>query len=92
MSKDLFMVVKNFLNCEIDVIAFVDTFTSEWKCERDIGTTLTDSAQLSEALSTIFCLVDLFNPDDDRESYEFDETTLRREVSNVLQRLSPLDI
>ncbi|MEI8634959.1 colicin immunity domain-containing protein [Vibrio sp. PP-XX7] len=33
---------------------------------------------LNECLSSIFCLADLFNPDADREEYEFDDVRKAR--------------
>jgi hypothetical protein len=57
-----------------------------WKHERDNKAALLDAPQMSEVLSSIFCLVDLFNADDDRESYELDELKLRAEIANLLEQ------
>ena len=88
MSRKLLALVEDFLKNKSDPAAFSDTFSMEWKLERDNGTVLVDNARLSETLSSIFCLVDMFNPEDDRESYEFDESALREEITNVLMRLN----
>jgi hypothetical protein len=49
---------------------------------------LLDDNKTSEALSSIFCLIDLFNPDDDRYEYELDEQRLRLKVLEILTALS----
>jgi Bacterial self-protective colicin-like immunity len=89
MSKILLEITENFLKDKSDPIAFSTAFSEGWKFERDNGTALIDNAHLSETLSSIFCIVDMFNPEDNRESYEFDESTLRKEITSVLMRLNP---
>ena len=83
MSKDLAMIVKNFLNDKTDCSAFCEQYALHWKSERDSGELSRDDASTSEALASIFCLVDLFNPADDREEYELNEDGLRLEISKV---------
>ena len=83
MSQYLVKVIKDFLNDNIDFSAFCEQYAQNWKSERDSGERLKDDAKTSEALASIFCLVDLFNPADDREEYEFDEEGLRLEISKV---------
>jgi FMN-dependent NADH-azoreductase len=86
MSDKLLIFAKTFLRAESNAETFVDEFISQWKQERDNETSLSDDPQTSEALSSIFCLADMFNPNDDRESYEFDETKLRSEMEKVLRQ------
>ncbi|WP_260770512.1 colicin immunity domain-containing protein, partial [Salmonella enterica] len=31
-----------------------------------------------------FCVADMFNPDDDREEYEFDDEQLRKEINKLM--------
>lgn len=85
MSERLLEFVKTFLGSEFAPEFFVDEFISQWKRERDSKIFLSDAPHLSEALSSIFCLADMFNPSDDRESYEFDEPKLRFEIEKVLR-------
>lgn len=87
MSEELLAVAKNFLDTGSNPGIFVDRFISEWKRERDSGKVLSDPPKLSEALSSIFCLADMFNANDDRESYEFDEPRLRLEIGKILKLL-----
>jgi hypothetical protein len=86
MSDKLLTFTKAFLSMESDAETFVDEFIDQWKQERDSGTSLFDDPQINEALSSIFCLADMFNPDDDRESYEFDEPKLKSEIEKVLRQ------
>lgn len=90
MSKKLFALVDEFLSKKSDPQAFVDTFMRAWKTERDNGTALDDHPRLSEALSSVFAMADMYNPEADRASYEFDEARLRREIAALRQRLAPL--
>ncbi len=86
MSDKLLIFAKTFLGVESNAGTFVDEFISQWKQERDNGTSLSDAHQISEALSSIFCLADMFNPNDDREDYELDESKLRLEIEKVLRK------
>ena len=61
-------------------------FIVQWKRERDSGESRLDSPKVSEVLSSIFCLTDLFNPNDDRESYELDEEKLRSEIGKLIEQ------
>lgn len=84
MSKQLLKFVENFLTSESSAEIFADEYMKLWKKERDSGVTLVDKSQLSEILSSVFCMADMFNPDADRESYEFDETKLRAEITKMI--------
>lgn len=87
MNQYLVAVIKNFLNNNIDCSTFCEQYAQNWKIERDSGELLKDDANTSAALASIFCLVDLFNPADDREEYEFNEEGLRLENSKVASTL-----
>ena len=90
MSKPLLVIAQDFASRKISVDEFVDEFIKQRRTEGQDGTCLKDSFQLGEALSTIFCLADLYNPDSDRKEYELDEENLRDKVSGILIRLEPL--
>lgn len=83
MSKQLLDSVERFLQGETPVEEFVDTYSDQWRAERDSDELLADDPITSEKLSSLFCLVDLYNPDDDREDYEYDEERLRVEMQKV---------
>jgi len=40
---------------------------------------------LSECLSSIFCVVDLYNPSERKKSYELNEEQLREQISDILK-------
>ena len=86
MSGQLYEFARRFAAGEIPAGAFADPFMERWKQERDSApdTARTDSDEVSESLSTIFCLADLYNPEAEREGYELDESGLRSEVRKVL--------
>lgn len=85
MSERLMSLVDTFLRQEGDPEQFVNDFISQWKHERDSGKASADPPQLSEALSSIFCLADMFNADPEKEEYELDESQLRSEVKKVIR-------
>ncbi|MDR2128443.1 MAG: colicin immunity domain-containing protein [Burkholderiaceae bacterium] len=88
MSQDLVAFVHEFLGNPYDCSEFCDDYIRRWKEERG-GTLTHDDARTSEALSTIFCLADLFNPCEDREDYELDEQGLRLKVSEAIRGCRP---
>ena len=91
MSKKLLEYVDRFLRGGIPVNVFVDNYVDDWRAERDSDDLLADDPIRSEKLSSIFCIVDLYNPDDDRELYEFDETRLREEVQKLFEVINGLN-
>ena len=84
MSIQLFEYVTDFIKNVSPPEPFVEQYITRWRAERDNGTMLTDQPNISEALSSIFCITDLFNPNNDREEYEFDEPRLRHEIQKIL--------
>jgi len=85
MSEALFKLAKEFVSGGISPGAFVEAFADGWREERDSGLLVKDDDVLSEKLSTIFCFADLYNPDEDREEYEYDANKLKSEVEKVVQ-------
>jgi len=83
MSKKLLDCVEKFLIGKTPVAEFVDTYIDSWRDERDSGITLEDDPITSEKLSSIFCVIDMYNPNDDREEYEYDEVRLRLETQKL---------
>lgn len=84
MSKELADFAKQFVEKKITADKFVNDFIDLWKQEGANGTILLDSPAMSEMLSTIFCFADLYNPNEDREDYEFDEATLRSRIRSII--------
>jgi len=64
---------------------FIDGYIDGWRAERDSDKLLGDDPDTSEALSSVFCAVDLYNPDENREAYELNETELRHALQNLVQ-------
>lgn len=85
MSAQLLVLVKEFLAGERDARSFTDEYRTQWKLERDKGTLQLDSPKMSEKLSSIFCVIDMYNPDTDREDYEYDEPRMRSELSSLVR-------
>lgn len=56
----------------------------KWKAERDNNLLGKDEDNLSELLSSVFCVADMYNPDNDREEYEFDDEQLRKEINKLM--------
>jgi hypothetical protein len=84
MSTQLLDFARRFALSEFSADEFADSFIERWKEERDSPGAPTDSDELSERLSTIFCLADLYNPGPDRKEYELDDLRLRTEVRRIL--------
>lgn len=49
---------------------------------------LCDEPSLSECLSSIFCAADMYELDDSREAYEFDDEMLRSEVASLVKKIA----
>jgi len=86
MSEELLNIVKFFLADEISAEKFVDTYQKRWKIERDNNLLQRDNDSLSECLSSVFCAADMYEPDVDREEYEFDEAALKKEVAFLVDK------
>ncbi|ARZ73780.1 hypothetical protein CCR98_06210 [Stenotrophomonas sp. WZN-1] len=85
MSLLLFKFSERFVGGWISAQSFSDAYVQLWKIERDCDLLRKGFPGLDECLSTIFCLADMYEPDEAaRESYEFGDEDLLREVSNVL--------
>lgn len=87
MSKQLVDFAIQFTDKKITTDSFVNEFIERWKQEGADGRILQDTPEVSELLSTIFCFADLYNPNQNREEYELDETTLRSKVSSLLNEI-----
>ncbi|MBF7956864.1 colicin immunity domain-containing protein [Rahnella victoriana] len=84
MSQKLLAFARSFTDDQISAVDFADPYQMLWKAEGENGDSLKDNFQDSEKCSTIFCLADQFNPDDDRDKDEFDADELKARVRAVL--------
>ena len=88
MSVTVLALAKSFKNNRLSANEFANPFMELWKFERDINLLQKDDDDLSECLSSIFCLADLYNPDSDRDDYELDETQLRTKISELIKKFN----
>lgn len=88
MSITILEFANSFVKGRVSAATFVDAFSELWKIERDGKILQNDDEQLNERLSTIFCLVDLFNPREEKEAYELDTIQLREKISTLLKNQS----
>lgn len=84
MSQSLKKYIDSFLAKDIPASSFADSYMMKWKNERDNKLLGKDEGNLSELLSSVFCVADMYNSDDDREEYEFDDDQLRKEINKLM--------
>ena len=86
MSMTMLKFAQSFVNERLTADVFADAYMELWRIERDNHIILQDEAQLSECLSTIFCLSDMYYPIEKRAPGDLDEEQLRIKVSEEIQR------
>ncbi|MBT0728535.1 colicin immunity protein [Rosenbergiella australiborealis] len=84
MSFELKSYIDNFISGKTTANEFVDNYMCKWKHERDSKLLGNDEDNLSELLSSTFCIADMYNPDEDRDEYEFNDVQLRNEVYKLV--------
>jgi hypothetical protein len=84
MSISIYTLTKSFANERLSADEFVNAYMELWRIERDNKQSSQDDHKLSECLSGMFCLADLYNPEDDREDYELDEKGLREQIMQMI--------
>ncbi|MBT2867941.1 hypothetical protein JQK19_11890 [Chromobacterium violaceum] len=87
MSNKMLVLVDDFLNGKLDAVYFAEEFPKQWKIERDQGKLLEYGDALSEFFSSVFCLVDIFNANDDCEEYELDSKGLLIGVRELIDKI-----
>ncbi|XKM13051.1 colicin immunity domain-containing protein [Orbaceae bacterium ac157xtp] len=87
MSLTTLEFARSFVNGRITSQVFADAYIELYRIERDNNLLTKDEDSVSECLSTIFCLADLYNPDFDREEYELNDEQLIEKVDQELKRL-----
>ncbi|GFM84102.1 colicin immunity protein [Pseudomonas cichorii] len=88
MSLTVLEFAKSFLAGRVSAEIFSEAYMELWRIERDKGLVFEDSISLSECLSSIFCAADMYNPDESRDEYEFDDAKLRCEVAGLLRKFA----
>ncbi|AIN14856.1 bacterial self-protective colicin-like immunity family protein [Yersinia pseudotuberculosis IP 32953] len=88
MSIVILEFAKSFINERVSAQVFANAYIELWRIERDQHISLKDDEKLSECLSSIFCLADLYNPDSDREEYELDDKQLYEQVLQLINKLN----
>ncbi|WP_235895551.1 colicin immunity domain-containing protein, partial [Yersinia alsatica] len=68
----------------LSATVFSEAYIELWRIERDNKNILSYDANISDCLSSIFCLADMYNPDEDREEYEFNDDQLRDEINKLI--------
>lgn len=84
MNYLLVEFAKSFGSGRLSAVAFAEAYMELWRIERDNKNILNYDDSVSECLSSIFCAADMYNPDDDREEYEFDDEQLRKEINKLM--------
>ena len=84
MSMTILAFAVSFSKQRLSATEFANAYIELWKIEGDKNILQKDEDELSECLSTIFCLADLYNPDADRDDYELNEDELRTKVKQLI--------
>ena len=86
MSVTILALAKLFVAERLSGKEFTNSFIELWKFERDNALLQIDKDDVSECLSSVFCLADLYNPNPDRDDYELDEDQLRVEIKELITK------
>ncbi|ASA57892.1 colicin immunity domain-containing protein [Vibrio gazogenes] len=86
MSITVLALARAFSAERLTADEFSNAYMELWKFERDSNLLQEDESSLSECLSSIFCITDLYNPKFDREEYELDEEQLRVKVAELIEK------
>ena len=84
MSTELKSHIENFISGKIAANDFANNYMCKWKQERDSNLLKNDEGKLSELLSSVFCVADMYNPSEDRDEYEFNDVKLLNEVNKLV--------
>lgn len=87
MSLIILEFVRSFVDERITPQVFSEAYIELYRIERDNNLLLKEETDVSECLSSIFCLADLYNPDADKEEYELDDKKLLELVAEELKKL-----
>jgi hypothetical protein len=89
VSAVLLKFAESFVSSRISADVFCDAYIELWKIEGGLGLLPLDPPDLSECLSTIFCLADMYVPGEEPpEVCELDQNGLEAAVAAALGLLS----
>lgn len=88
MSTTILALAKLFQSGRLSADEFSNTYMELWKFEGKEGILSNDDDLLSECLSSIFCLADLYNSSITRKNFELNEAQLRERITGLLQTLN----
>jgi hypothetical protein len=89
MSVVLLRFAESFVESRLSPEIFSVAYMELWKIERDGVLTQADPPGLSECLSTIFCLADMYAPGDEPlDVGELNGESLKAEVAAMLKLLN----
>lgn len=84
MSQALKNYIDSFIAKDIPANYFASGYMVKWKAERNNNLLAKDNEKLSELLSSVFCLADMYNPGDTRDGYEFNDEQLWNEANKLM--------
>ncbi len=87
MSLTILEFARSYVEGRLKAEIFSEAYIELWKIERNRNVLQLDSPSLSECLSSIFCAADMYQPDESRGEYEFDDERLRVEVARLLHKI-----
>lgn len=90
MSITLLNFAKSFVNGRLEPYVFAESYIKFYRIERDLKQL--DDSQLSAILSSIFCIADMYNPNQNKEDYEFDDKQLIEMVKTELDKLQNTNV
>ncbi len=85
MKMQSVAIAREFCDGLLNAEEFSSRFFNAFHVERDSGALV--AFDENEILTTIFCNVDIFNPDNERDDYEIDQVTLLKRVKFLLNTL-----
>lgn len=85
MKMQSLIIAREFCDGMLNAEEFSDKFFDAFHFERDTGALV--AFKENEILTTIFCNLDIFNPDEGRDDYEIDQTTLLKRIQFLLNTL-----
>ena len=88
MSLIILEFARSYVAGRLRAEVFSEAYIELWKIERDRNILQLDGPALSECLSSIFCAADMYEPDESREEYEFDDEMLKSEIASLLKSIA----
>ncbi|MCU7280655.1 colicin immunity domain-containing protein [Pseudomonas peradeniyensis] len=87
MSLTLLEFARSYVAGRLTAEVFSEAYIELWRIERDRNLLQLDEPSLSECLSSIFCAADMYESDESREEYEFDDVMLKSKVASLMQEI-----